>query len=91
VSEKQILDKLDDIQRSQKRMLGKLADAQREGKKSSALANASFGLAIGAVGINLGLNVTSLPLIVLCVIIACIGLAGFIWNIGNWRLSRSKR
>jgi hypothetical protein len=77
MSEKQILDKLDDIQRDQ--------------KKSSTLANASFGLTVGVIGINLGLNVTSPALIVMCVIIACIGLAGFIWNIINWRLSKRQK
>jgi len=77
MSEKQILDKLDDIQRDQKR--------------SSTLANASFGLAVGVIGINLGFNVTSPALITMCVIIACIGLAGFIWNINNWRLSKPKK
>jgi hypothetical protein len=29
-------------------------------------------------------------LIIMCVIVACIGLAGFIWNILKWRLSRPK-
>jgi Flp pilus assembly protein TadB len=76
MSEKQILDKLDDIQRDQ--------------KTSSALSNASFGLAVSAIGISVALNITSLALITMCVIVACIGLAGFIWNIFKWRISRPK-
>ena len=76
MSEKQILDKLNDIQRDQ--------------KTSSALSNASFGLAISAIGISVALNVTSLALIIMCVIVACIGLAGFIWGILKWRLSKPK-
>jgi len=91
MSEKEILDKLSDIQRDQKHMLDILGATQRDGKKSGALANASFGLAIGAVGISIGLNVTSLPLIIMCVIVACIGLAGFIRGILRWRLSSSEK
>ena len=87
MSEKEILDRLIDIQKNQKNMLDKLDDAKREGKRSSALANASFGLAIGAVGISIALNVTSLALIIMCVIVASIGLAGFIRGILKWRLS----
>lgn len=77
MSEKQILDKLDDIQRDQ--------------KTSSALSNASFGLALSAIGISVGLNATSPALITMCVLLACIGLAGFIWGILKWRLSRPKK
>lgn len=76
---------------SEKEILDRLIDIQREQKRSSALANASFGLAIGVVGISVSLNVTSLPLIIMCVIVACIGLAGFIWSIRKWRLSSSEK
>ena len=76
MSEKQILDKLDAIQRDQ--------------KKSSALSNASFGLAVSALGINAGLNAASSALIIMSVIIACIGLAGFIWGIITWRQPRRR-
>ena len=73
MSEKQILEKLDNIQKDQ--------------RKSSALSNASFGLALIAIAISVVQNATRLDIIITTVIIGGIGLAGFIWNIAKWRLA----
>ncbi len=73
MSEKQILDKSDNIQEDQ--------------NKSSALSNASFGLALVAIALGGVQDTTKLGITVASVIIGCIGLAGFIWSIAKWRLA----
>jgi len=73
MSEKQILDKLDNIQKEQ--------------GKSGFLSNASFGLAVSAVGISGVQNTTRWEIITACVFLICIGLAGFIVYIVKWRLA----
>lgn len=74
--EKQILDKLDNIQKDQNR--------------SSALANSSFGLALTAIAISVVQNTTRLDIIIICAILGSIGLGWFLWNIMNWRLTARK-
>ena len=77
MSEKQILDKLDDIQRDQ--------------KTNSALSNASFGLALSAIGISVASYATTPALIIMTTFITCVGLAGFIWGIIKWRQSSRRK
>ena len=73
MSEKQIIDRLDNIQKEQ--------------KKGGALSNASFGLALSALAISVVQNTTRLDIVIISVILGFIGLAGFIWNIIKWRLA----
>ncbi len=76
MSEKQILDKLDNIQKDQ--------------NKSSALSNASFGLALTAIAISVVQNATRWDMIILSAILGSIGLGWFIWNITKWRLTQRR-
>ena len=72
---------------SEKQILEKLEDIQKDQKKNSALSNASFGLALIAIAISVVQNATRLDIIIMTVIIGVIGLVGFIWNIVKWRLA----
>ncbi|MFC1955775.1 hypothetical protein ACFLWZ_04515 [Chloroflexota bacterium] len=75
MQEKQIIDKLDNIQKEQ--------------KKSGFLSNASFGLAISAVGTS-GLHYTTrLEIVIACIVLVSIGLVGFIWGVIKWRLAKT--
>jgi len=72
---------------SEKQILEKLLDIQKDQKKSGALSNASFGLALIAIAISVVQNATRLDIIIMTVIIGVIGLVWFIWNITKWRLA----
>jgi uncharacterized membrane protein YjjP (DUF1212 family) len=75
MSEKQIIDRLDNIQKQQ--------------EKSGYLSNASFGLAISAVGISVVQTTTRWEIITACVFLICIGLFGFFWGVIKWRLVKT--
>jgi len=75
---------------SEKQIIDKLNNIQKEQEIGGALSNASFGLAVSAVGISGVQNTTRWEVITLCVFLICIGLAGFIWNIIKWRLAQRR-
>jgi uncharacterized membrane protein YjjP (DUF1212 family) len=76
---------------SYKQVLSKLDSIQKEQKKSSALSNAAFGLALIAITISVLQNTTRLEIIIMSAILGGIGLAGFVWNITKWRLAERRK
>lgn len=76
---------------SDKQVLGRLDSIQKEQKKNSALSNASFGLALIAFAISVLQNTTRLDIIIMSAIIGSIGLAGLVWNITKWRLAERRK